>query len=833
MKKFLLLCLTALMCCVTGAWAITGSGTESDPYVVQDGDQYLIPAGSGSVYISFTAPEDGTLNLAQSAWGMLGWMVKSPGDAEYGQFTGMSEDYVDVKNTDFKGMKAGETYLIKNNAAPWGDETITVTFKAATDDPNYFSIVTSDPAEGSALGQYGKNETVLTFTTDKPISYMRVQIVGSITGQMTDVPAVPVGEGTPVLDEEGNPVIFVDRSNPKNTYELKEYTEWKVATSNVDYDWVFYSNENYTFSFVSYTDQNAWYDYTSLFTTSMEFKGSVEPKQYSDIVLENITPSIDVSDPSQMPSSENPVVSFTFSGLLKINEVASAVGQGMGLVPLKYETSDENGKTKVDVTLEGGSNESYITVYISGVDAETGLGLNDETGLYSQYFSEANSAYTVSVPWADGRTIDYLLTFSDEKPTDGSYVESLEKVTFKANNAADPDKLYNVCYNATAGVYNEAGEKVYDVLLNKLSEFGDEFEAVVCELGSVNHETGEGTPVALTKPGVYVLKVDSMAIGDGNFDPRQPWQTDLGGYTKGRCNPTWSWTYNVVEEMVTVESVDPVPYDMSGEYNTEIPAEIKLTMSSPNFTVAENGVTARYGMNAREALEYSVDGNVLTVKLSEAARAEAQVTVMIAATSNNGGAPIVYGAAEGLQNITLTYITDRAKFVPVSVTPEAGSTVTELSEIVLDFGASNEVGPIDMEKKTVTLESADGKSFSCSIDYASQSSAVLINVTTPITEEGTYTLTIPEATIYNSTYDMGFVDENNTPLGDFYNPELVYVFHVDDATGISAIKTDANGNVKVYTIDGVYVGEGPAVETINNLPAGVYVVNGTKIAVNK
>ena len=191
------------------------------------------------------------------------------------------------------------------------------------------------------------------------------------------------------------------------------------------------------------------------------------------------------------------------------------------------------------------------------------------------------------------------------------------------------------------------------------------------------------------------------------------------------------------------------------------------------------------------------------------------------------------GAAEGLQNITLTYITDRAKFVPVSVTPEAGSTVTELSEIVLDFGASNEVGPIDMEKKTVTLESADGKSFSCSIDYASQSSAVLINVTTPITEEGTYTLTIPEATIYNSTYDMGFVDENNTPLGDFYNPELVYVFHVDDATGISAIKTDANGNVKVYTIDGVYVGEGPAVETINNLPAGVYVVNGTKIAVNK
>lgn len=50
MKKFLLLCLTALMCCVTGAWAITGSGTESDPYVVQSGDTYTIPA-STTVYI--------------------------------------------------------------------------------------------------------------------------------------------------------------------------------------------------------------------------------------------------------------------------------------------------------------------------------------------------------------------------------------------------------------------------------------------------------------------------------------------------------------------------------------------------------------------------------------------------------------------------------------------------------------------------------------------------------------------------------------------------------------------------------------------------------------
>ena len=69
-------------------------------------------------------------------------------------------------------------------------------------------------------------------------------------------------------------------------------------------------------------------------------------------------------------------------------------------------------------------------------------------------------------------------------------------------------------------------------------------------------------------------------------------------------------------------------------------------------------------------------------------------------------------------------------------------------------------------------------------------------------------------------------------MGDLYNPALVYVYTINGiGTSITGIKTDANGNVKVYTIDGVYVGEGAAAETINSLPAGVYIINGTKVAI--
>lgn len=54
------------MCCVTGAWAVTGSGTEADPYVVQDGDTYTIPA-STTVYISFTPTETERSTLPKAA----------------------------------------------------------------------------------------------------------------------------------------------------------------------------------------------------------------------------------------------------------------------------------------------------------------------------------------------------------------------------------------------------------------------------------------------------------------------------------------------------------------------------------------------------------------------------------------------------------------------------------------------------------------------------------------------------------------------------------------------------------------------------------------------
>ena len=55
--KSLLISLMAFLCVLGVNAAPSGSGTQEDPYVIADGDNYVVNA---PVYASFTAPGDGT-----------------------------------------------------------------------------------------------------------------------------------------------------------------------------------------------------------------------------------------------------------------------------------------------------------------------------------------------------------------------------------------------------------------------------------------------------------------------------------------------------------------------------------------------------------------------------------------------------------------------------------------------------------------------------------------------------------------------------------------------------------------------------------------------------
>lgn len=273
-----------------------------------------------------------------------------------------------------------------------------------------------------------------------------------------------------------------------------------------------------------------------------------------------------------------------------------------------------------------------------------------------------------------------------------------------------------------------------------------------------------------------------------------------------------------------VESVDPMPYIVGGDYSTELPTEITVTMSNENFTLdPDRGVVADIG-GMLSPLDYTIeDGNKIVITVNPSVYNGSSLTVMVNATSANGE-PIVYND-ELEQCIYLYYEVAPNTYVPVEVDPADGSTVEVLDQVRLVFAEGrtplffneeyNENGNIVVNDESGETVATGTMSWDSGMGVD-----IIITLDKEIVKSGTYTLVIPE---------RAFTPDYNYNM---YNPELKYTFVVDGtADGISGIKVNADGTVKVYTLDGVYVGEGQASEVLGKLAKGIYIVNGTKVAV--
>ncbi len=802
MKKSLLLCFVALVWCINGTWAVTGSGTEDDPYVVSDGESFEIPAKT-NVYFNFTAPGNGQLSISKSPSLGFFFMVK---DSNGSWTSAMSAGDTYVNPVTFTvNMTEGVTYEFYNNTVQSFDAcTITVNFVAATDDA--LDVVSADPEEGA---------TVEAITVSSPITVTLNKEVASLRAAMSDY----------TFDE----VSAVAVEGEENTWTI---SPTDLSDLGRDNEWTLYEGTVYTLTLTATLEDE------TTETTTISYNGATPATQYADVKIIGITPDPDETDLDKMLSIDGlNTFTATFDGYVEVTNCVISLGM-YGTISVETTVEDNGDGTYAVVGTPSISSDDYnLPINLTVVDAQ-GLSVNDPTPSVSGVTFSAGT-YSFNLPVADGRARDTSLYVTEVIPSDNSYVESLSEVRFTMAGGGDSDGFYVLTSGAGGGVFDENGNKLYDIVLSQDDERG-ESEFVTSDMGMGGNsvympgttcymiaticELDTETPVAITTPGTYTLKVDEASIGDGNFEYDSPWLGDLAG-TKGRCNPELSWTYNVVDMLVAVESVAPVPYNVSGEYNEEIPSVVTITMNSSDFTVSN--ATLSYTGATREAADYTVDGNVITVQISEAAQQANSMSVMVYATGNND-APIAYGTSEDDGSfILLTYQMPRNAFVPTTVTPAAGA-VESLSTITLGFDET--VGTLNTGN-TITLTDAANNVTECSIDYdAADWNVAIISVGGEITAEGTYTLTIPEGTIYNDSYDSGFTDEDGMPEGDLYNPELVYVYSIT-TTGITSVKADADGNVKVYTVNGVYVGEGPAAQTVNSLPAGVYIVNGTKMVI--
>ena len=191
---------------------------------------------------------------------------------------------------------------------------------------------------------------------------------------------------------------------------------------------------------------------------------------------------------------------------------------------------------------------------------------------------------------------------------------------------------------------------------------------------------------------------------------------------------------------------------------------------------------------------------------------------MVSAVNANG-TPISYGS-EGI--ILLTYQMPKNILVPTEVTPADGSTVKSISTVELTVDPEYGVGELNSNNViTVKKDGADADNISVTLDYAEgdDMNKMVITFTPEITEDGTYTVVIPEETFYDLN-------------GNLYNPELTYTFIVDNSTNIGGVEVeDANANVEVYSIDGCLVGKGKKADVMKSLVKGIYIINGQKVVI--
>lgn len=776
--KSLLISLMAFLCVLGVNATPSGSGTKEDPYVIADGDTYVV---NDIVYASFTAPADGTLSL-KHGWSYPTFMLEdgTPLNVSMG---------VDANFSSLE-VEAGKTYVIYNNRQLFFDLEIAVSFEEKG--ASSLQVVSSEPEQGSKVDKISWDNQVKV-TLNKKVKYVHCEFHGDegIMHQYYTSEA-----------EEGEDVIMVGPAKIEKDGRV------------LDNAWYMYEGSTYEIIIESYQTKEGMEQGTETpEKTTLTFEGGTPKVEKTVVNLVKVEP-----EPNVVYPTEDQLLSFKDDRKVVTVEVDKKVKVKNCVYPMDmYGTLDWE---KPDVKYDEGNGHTIIKCTMSEAfynfmgtivtDVILQLDLTDMDGNEiepkAEGFPESvvfGSGYNFTFGVNDGRFADASLNFKSVTPAENSYCTSLGKIEFTYG-----EKVYTTS-TATAAVY-KGEEKVADAILTTNEDETGLGLVVTAQFV----EIGTQTPKEINEFGAYVLKVDSQSIANEYFNEETPWTDGWQGH--GTCNPDFTVAFNIDPAILAVESVDPAPYVEGGEYSKEIPAEIKITLSGEGAKV--NSALVTYGMNTRVPAETKVEGKVITVTVPEVALAENSIGVSVAAVNENG-TPISYGT-DGV--ILLAYQMPKNILVPTEVTPADGSTVKSIATVELTVDSKYGVGELNTNNViTVKKDGAEASNISAAIDYATgdDMNKMMITFTPEITEDGTYTVVIPEETFYDLD-------------GNLFNPELTYTFIVDKSTNIGGVEVeDANAVVEVYSVDGCLVSKGKKADVMKKLVKGIYIINGQKVVI--
>ena len=406
--------------------------------------------------------------------------------------------------------------------------------------------------------------------------------------------------------------------------------------------------------------------------------------------------------------------------------------------------------------------------------------------------------------------------FTEANPANGSIVEKLDTIVVSFQHPAE---------GLTGGFAK-------DVVLNVLNA-----DSIVVTTAKIDFDmaTDDGwntnALITLAEPvtaiGTYTITVPEATVFDDKFNDMFE---DYGVADWGAIyNPEFTLTYKIPAPPTLLVSVTPA---MTEEL-TALPEQVVFTFEKDVQEVTS--VRLRHngwgGMRGTELVgEEGVvvtDSTTVTVNVpASLVQGVNQMSLTLMGTAVDGGA-LSDGENGEMVVVQYQYTPNPARFVFTEANPANGSIVEKLDTIVVSFqhpaegltgGFAKDVvlNVLNADSIVVTTAKID---FDMATDDGWNTNA-LITLAEPVTAIGTYTITVPEATVFDDKFNDMFEDYGVADWGAIYNPEFTLTYTVGDPTGINAVTLDKNA--KVYTLDGRRV-------IVNGkLNRGFYIINGQK-----
>lgn len=162
-----------------------------------------------------------------------------------------------------------------------------------------------------------------------------------------------------------------------------------------------------------------------------------------------------------------------------------------------------------------------------------------------------------------------------------------------------------------------------------------------------------------------------------------------------------------------------------------------------------------------------------------------QMSLTVMGTAIDGGA-LSDGENGEMVVVQYQYTPNPARFLFVEANPADSSTVEKLESIIVTFEhpAGGNTGGFakDVELKVLAADGTEVTTATIDFDMATNegwNSNALITLADPVTTNGTYTITVPEATVFDENYNDAFDDYGVADWGAIYNPEFTLTYTVE------------------------------------------------------